>query len=382
MEKKKRYRVLLCGTNFGKFYISALLEKGHCFDLVGILAKGSDRSLNFAGELGVPFYKTVEELPEDIDIACVVLKSTLLGGQGTSLAMKLMKKGINVIQEHPVHHSDISACMKIAKENKVNYHVNSHFVNVKPISIFIDYVSRTNKKEEPVFIDLTSSLIYSSIDIIGRCLGGLDEFHFFQNCELPENVSEISNKKFLPYKSIQGVIKGIPVYIKIQNYFDPDDLDNNYLIMHRISIGSESGNTTLLSSHGPVIWSEGYPVPDRDCIIEEKDEQSFLDGHQKKYEKYTHPTSVIFSEREGPSYSNITYGYWPEAIIKALYVMKEQMESSIEDKWQSECYLKSLSLIWVEIMKIAGKPALFKISNLESKIPDPVKYFASLLSSE
>ena len=85
----KQYRVLVCGTNFGKFYLSALLKDNHGFCLVGILAKGSKRSKTIAGELGVKLYTSVEEVPETIDIACVVVKSTILGGRGTSLSMEL-----------------------------------------------------------------------------------------------------------------------------------------------------------------------------------------------------------------------------------------------------------------------------------------------------
>ena len=135
----KRYRVLVCGTAYGQVYLSTFLKRNSCFQLAGILGKGSERTKRFAQEFGVPWYSSVNELPNGIDIACVAIRSTIAGGQGTMIAKELLKKGIHVIQEHPVHSGDIQNCLKVAKENCVYYQVNSHYVHVKPVTMFIDY---------------------------------------------------------------------------------------------------------------------------------------------------------------------------------------------------------------------------------------------------
>lgn len=41
---------------------------------------------------------------KDFDMACVVIRSTAVGGKGTEIAGALLEKGIHVIQEHPVHY--------------------------------------------------------------------------------------------------------------------------------------------------------------------------------------------------------------------------------------------------------------------------------------
>lgn len=375
----KQYNVLVCGTNFGKLYLSALLKGNPDFKLSGILAKGSSRSKAIAEELNVDLYTSIEDVPENIDIACVVVKSTLLGGQGTRISIELLKRGINVIQEHPVYSGDIRQCFKAAEENGCHYHVNSHFIHVKPIKIFIDYIKKTIEQERPLFIDATTSLIYSTIDIIGHALGSLIPFEFNPPVEWSDSSESKIKTGFVPFKCIQGVIGGVPITFKLQNFYDPEDLDSNYLIMHRISIGSESGNTTLLSSHGPVIWTEGFPVPDKK--ISTVCDRNSLAYHNEQLNGYSKPVSVNFLENQQPVYKNVVGDDWPNAVLTALNFMKKQMETSKVAEYKSPEYLNSLSEIWVEMMKLFGKPVFMKIDELERNIPDPVEFKKRIIKS-
>lgn len=70
-------------------------------------------------------------------MACVVIRSTAVGGKGTEIAGALLEKGIHVIQEHPVHYNDIVKLLKVAKENNCVYQVNSFYPNVKNVQEFI-----------------------------------------------------------------------------------------------------------------------------------------------------------------------------------------------------------------------------------------------------
>ena len=99
----------------------------------------------------------MNELPNGIDIACVAIRSTIAGGQGTMIAKELLKKGIHVIQEHPVHSGDIQNCLKVAKENCVYYQVNSHYVHVKPVTMFIDYMQALSKSIGLAYIEVTTA---------------------------------------------------------------------------------------------------------------------------------------------------------------------------------------------------------------------------------
>mgnify|MGYP000134536268 FL=1 len=81
-------------------------------------------------------------------MACVVIRSTAVGGKGTEIAGALLEKGIHVIQEHPVHYNDIVKLLKVAKENNCVYQVNSFYPNVKNVQEFIVKSNKLLKKEQ------------------------------------------------------------------------------------------------------------------------------------------------------------------------------------------------------------------------------------------
>ena len=105
--ENKFYRVIVCGTNFGRIYIEGITRKTTKCKLVGILSKGSQQSRKCAESNGVPLYTNVSQISSsEVDIVCVAVKSSITGGKGTEIAKECLKKGINVIQEQPVHFTD------------------------------------------------------------------------------------------------------------------------------------------------------------------------------------------------------------------------------------------------------------------------------------
>ncbi|MCZ9337922.1 Gfo/Idh/MocA family oxidoreductase, partial [Streptomyces sp. TRM76130] len=79
-----------------------------------MVARGGPRSVALAEEYGVPLYPSVDQLPEDVDIACVVVSSSVGGGQGAELARQLLERGVHVLQEHPLHPTELAACLGAA----------------------------------------------------------------------------------------------------------------------------------------------------------------------------------------------------------------------------------------------------------------------------
>ena len=116
-------KVIVCGTTFGQFYMEAIKKFPEKFEFAGIYAGGSDRSKMCANSYGVPLYTNFDDIPNDIDIACIVIRSGALGGKGTEIALKFMERGVNVIQEQPVHYKDIAICVKSAMKNKVFFKI-------------------------------------------------------------------------------------------------------------------------------------------------------------------------------------------------------------------------------------------------------------------
>src|SRR5215467_6840451 len=60
-------RVLVCGTNYGRTYLEAIHLAGETYRLAGILARGSTRSLMLTQRHCVPLYRSLEDLPAEID---------------------------------------------------------------------------------------------------------------------------------------------------------------------------------------------------------------------------------------------------------------------------------------------------------------------------
>lgn len=82
MTERHPRRVLIVGTKFGEIYANAFLDDMLGVPLAVIMANGSERSRKLAHAFGVPLYTRLEDVPRDIDMACVVVRSTIVGGEG------------------------------------------------------------------------------------------------------------------------------------------------------------------------------------------------------------------------------------------------------------------------------------------------------------
>ena len=366
----KRYRVLVCGTAYGQVYLSTFLKRNSCFQLAGILGKGSERTKRFAQEFGVPWYSSVNELPNGIDIACVAIRSTIAGGQGTMIAKELLKKGIHVIQEHPVHSGDIQNCLKVAKENCVYYQVNSHYVHVKPVTMFIDYMQALSKSIGLAYIEVTTApqITYSMLDILGRALGRLSPCTYLATEPLAELV------KGAPFQVIQGIVAGIPSYFHIQSYVDTSQFDNHYLAMHRVTIGTDSGALTLANTHGPLVWTDSFSIDESQL-----DETTFR-KRKTAFLPYRQPVGVCMSGEVAPSLCDIAKKNWPDAVYCALQEMTNQIESGKMSRFQTQDYLCQLSDTWLDLTKVVGQPQDRRLFPAARPIPDPIDYCRTLQS--
>ena len=104
MTADRKIKAIVCGTTFGQFYCEALRLMQNEIEFDGILSTGSERSKKCAQAYGVKSYTSVEELGEEIQLACVAVRSGVLGGNGTELAVSLLERGISVIQQSDQRH--------------------------------------------------------------------------------------------------------------------------------------------------------------------------------------------------------------------------------------------------------------------------------------
>lgn len=368
----RKPKAILCGTKWGYMYLRALTSYDSPFELVGILAKGSQRSQIYAVELQIPLYLSVEQLPNDIDLACVIIKSTIIGGEGTDIALQLISRGIHVLQEHPVHGDDIERCMTLAAKKNVVYHVNSHYPNVEPVKTFIDYLAEARNHSVPLFIEATASiqLLYSLLDILGNSLGGFRPYGLGEPGIWHEDLTEICTSSMVPFQSIQAVIAGVSTTIKIHNCYDPEDTDNHFFIMHRVCVGMPSGNLTLVNTHGPVIWSSQFYIPG----YGDHDVSNSLEERKIVFTSCNASTAVSFSPQTAPSICDIANQYWPEGICRALGKIHHQMTDRTVPFDQSLRYLKDLSSLWNGIINQIGEPQKVMMPVPDTPVPGLERY--------
>lgn len=314
-------RVVVAGTSFGRVYLDAVGS-----DLVGILARGSAYSKQCAASRGVPLYTSVDEVP-DVDVACVVLKSGALGGPGTEIARSFLKRGVHVLQEHPVHADEIASLLREARTAGVSYAVNTLYPNLSPVRKFLAAAQVLRKHQRIEFIDAAcnSQVLYPLIDVLGR-IAGLRPWEF----------GPVSRGG--PFVSLHGRIGGIPLTLRVQNEVHPEDPDNHSFFLHRITIGCEGGVLELADTHGPVLWNPRLHSP-RDSAG-----RLIMDDPRLATPNVVVLGSVV-------SYVDVFAKLWPEAVSRAL--------ADLHDPAGRQWAL-SVSTAWRELSALLGMPALIR----------------------
>ena len=87
----EKVKILVCGARFGQFYMEAI-KKNEKYELAGILARGSDLAKACARRYETELYTDFEEASKNIDVVCIAVKTGVLGGNGTELAIRFLEK--------------------------------------------------------------------------------------------------------------------------------------------------------------------------------------------------------------------------------------------------------------------------------------------------
>jgi pyochelin synthetase len=316
-----RPEVVVCGTRFGRVYLSAFDDPAFGFRLAGILARGSDRSRRCAEQYGVPLYTTVDDIPASVSMACVVVSAAVNGGQGTELAKALMARGIHVLQEHPVHHDELAECVRHARRHGVVYRLNTHYPHVPAVRCFLDAARTLAAKQPLLFVDGACSIQvkYSFFDIVGQALGGLRPWAFTDVAAWCDEVDRRARHR-PPFQSLDGVINGVPVTVRLQNQMHPTDPDNHAHVYHRLTIGAQGGSLTLVDSNGPVVWSPRPHIPQevQDGVAPASSQTRFLDF----------ATATTLGPGPAPTWREVMTSTWPGAVRQALSEWRRTIEGS------------------------------------------------------
>ncbi|GAA1167188.1 Gfo/Idh/MocA family oxidoreductase [Streptomyces hebeiensis] len=340
MSESSPLRVLVCGTNFGRFYAEAVRRRPG-YVLAGILSRGSAASRAYAQSLGVPFLTDVDDLPAGIDAACVAVSSSISGGQGTELARALMDRGIHVLQEHPVHLTELTGNLKHARERGVRYRLNTHYPHVAPVRAFIEAARRLVARQRPLFVDAATPvhLMHPVVDILGQAMGTLRPWRFADPAPLPAEIGP------QPFRSLHGVFAGVPLTLRVHHQLDPADRDNHALHWHRISVGTEGGVLTLADTHGPVLWSP------RLHIGRDEHRRFVLDGPGTG--RLGLGTTAVVGTTG--SFRTVFSDLWPEAIGTALDGLREAVAQG-GDALRAGQYDLAVCRIWTDLAARLGPP--------------------------
>ncbi|MFI7870439.1 Gfo/Idh/MocA family oxidoreductase [Streptomyces salinarius] len=344
MSEPTPLRVLVCGTNFGRFYAEAVRRRPG-YTLAGILSRGSAASRAYAESLGVPFHTDVGDLPDGIDAACVAVSSSISGGRGTELARALMDRGIHVLQEHPVHLTELTGNLTHARRRGVQYRLNTHYPHVAPVRAFVDAARRLVARQRPLFVDAATPvhLMHPLVDILGRATGTLRPWRFADPAPLPAGIGP------QPFRSLHGVFAGVPLTLRVHHQLDPSDRDNHALHWHRISLGTEGGVLTLADTHGPVLWSP------RLHIGRDADRRFVLDGAGTG--RLGLGTTAVIGNTG--TFRTVFSDLWPEAIGTALDGLREAVAEG-GDALRAGQYDLAVCRIWTDLAARLGPPEIVR----------------------
>ncbi|MEA2131459.1 MAG: pyochelin biosynthesis protein PchG [Solirubrobacteraceae bacterium] len=350
-------RVVVCGTTFGQVYLEGLHAAGPQVELTGVFARGSDRSRRCAKHYGVPLLTDLREVAEVADAACVVVRAGLLGGGGCELAQALMTEGVHVLQEHPLHHKELAACLRTARATGTVYHLNAFYPYVPVVRRFIAAARRMLELGPPVYIDAACGfqLAYSLLDILGCALGSVRPWSF---AAAPAEAA--ADRADIPFRALEGVIGGVPLTLRIQNQMDPSDPDNHAHVDHRITIGTEVGNLTLHATHGPIVFAQRprYPHDPRDAASE-----PHFDGEQHQ----ELPSATVLGDGAAPGFPAIFRTLWPPAVQHAVGDLRAAILAGGSDRRQAQHHL-SVCLLWQDLSARLGAPEL-----LRRAVPAPLR---------
>jgi thiazolinyl imide reductase len=249
-----KQKLLLCGTNYGASYIPAIDHPESHFELAGILAKGSERSVGLAAHRKVPLWSSASEVPDGIHAAVVALPPVT----AEIVAKQFIRRKVHVLVEHPITSDVLRVAREEALAANVIHNVNCHFAELSEPRAFVRECRRRSELGRLRYASVVTSprSTYTTFDVLGRALGGLSNASVERESGPPIEY---------PFTSFRGSINGIPVRIQCSKaVVESIDDGSDSPVPLRIEIGFENGNLMMLSPAGPVVWSEHLRLALRD----------------------------------------------------------------------------------------------------------------------
>ena len=230
-------KAVVVGSTFGSVYAEGI-KIADDVELAGIVGRGSKRSAALAASYGVPLYQGANAVPANIDLACVVVRSAMVGGDGVEISRSFLEKGIHVIQEQPMHSSEVLELTRCAAEHDCKFMLNGFYPYLDSVKRFIDAAASLRKEHELLSIDVTTcvQVAYPFVEVVGKVAGSLHPFRL-------EKIADAG-----PFDILVGEVGGVPLSVRFQNEMDSSDPDNNAIALMRMDVCSDKGSSRQLES--------------------------------------------------------------------------------------------------------------------------------------
>ena len=344
-------KVVVCGTAFGRVYLRGVHEDPDV-ELAGVVSRGSSASRCYAKSYGVPHYSDVDQLPGDVDIACVVVRAGVAGGDGGRLAQNLLARGVHVLQEHLLHPDELAACLRIARDRGVCYRLNAFYPHLRPVELFLRAARVLRERQPPLHVDAAAGgqVVYPLLDIIGRAVGRMRPWAVGESAPVPAELAAVADRA-MPYTSVSAVIGGVPVSLRVQNQIHPADPDNHALLLHRLAIAFEGGVLALADTHGPVLWSPR--------LHSERDETGRIVVAGPGTERLDVPSTQALDPADVPTFRGIIDELWPQGVRAALAELRADIADPARSVGAGQ-WTVTVTAMWHRLTTVLGQPELIR----------------------
>ncbi|NEW41024.1 Gfo/Idh/MocA family oxidoreductase [Nocardia cyriacigeorgica] len=318
-----RKKAVVVGASF-PVYAEALAGPDAPVELVGVLSRGSQNADALASRLGVGSYHRIDDLPP-VDMAFVVVRSGIVGGAGTEISAQLLRRGIHVLQEQPVHADEIVSLLATARANSVRYAVNDFYSAVAPVRQFIDAATALTRRTPVTYVHARAALqvAFPLFTILATVVP-----------RLTPSTIEAAPATGGPFTPGRMTLATVPVDILMQNELCPDDPDSHARLLHEITLGTDAGELVLTHTHGSTRW---HPRQHR-TLVEHGDRA----------------LSDIVGTAYDPTVHDVRHVLWPDAVRTAAAAFAEAVDRP--HPLVSQRFLKATRL-WSEFTAALGPAA-------------------------
>ncbi len=331
---KEKVKVVVCGVNFGQFYLQAC-KKSNSIELTGILSQGSQRSQAAAKRLGVPLFTHAEEIPpQQADFAIVAARSAITGGKSAPTVKALLRQGISVAQEQPVHEKEAAELSKqLVKEEQI-YTVNNFYHFLPAVEAFLKTAQKISRTHPILRLRLScsSQVLYPLIDIL---YDTLEEISSIEVTKIQDGNCSI----------LAGKLNAIPFTLHYYNEYAAD-IDGSLALFFDLQLDTPAGNLILNDPEGQVIW-QTHLLYNRAADFSAEEYQTVA------------PLQILFDGR-AKSYAQRYREIWPLAMARSILACRQNTHSKETAQKTVQKTLQQCALC-AKITNAAGRPKKIEI---------------------